>query len=336
IYQNNRGLSNARNTGIAHASGDLIAFLDADDLLVPTKLEIQKKILETHPAIDVVFCDFSYFCEDTPGKVLPHEPLIQLGKDPVQALLRGNIMAVHTALLRRKVLEVVGGFCEDLSAVEDWDLWLKMSFCGISFLYHNDVLALYRRHPGSMRANVENQRKNEVKVLKRFRGYAGEENCAKLGWHNEIAYRYFMWGLSLYSLGRQKEGLPQFQKAYSYCAPWFRDRKRLVQYIVSDALMPMNKAELTGPTFINAVSQDLAKITSNDISIHREALAAYWAARAFWGYRDEDWKVVRQSVVKAVLTSPGQIYNRGLVSIFLQSYVGPERWKQIRHPLTPQ
>jgi glycosyltransferase involved in cell wall biosynthesis len=61
IVQENQGIGGARNAGLAHAAGDLIAFLDSDDVWAPRKLELQCAMLETRPELDFVFCHMKPF-----------------------------------------------------------------------------------------------------------------------------------------------------------------------------------------------------------------------------------------------------------------------------------
>ena len=68
VYQENKGLAAARNTGIRNSSGKYVAFLDDDDLFERRKLEKQTEILETHPELGFVFSDWSYFTTNNPAE----------------------------------------------------------------------------------------------------------------------------------------------------------------------------------------------------------------------------------------------------------------------------
>ncbi len=117
VSQANRGPSAARNRGVAESVGDYIQFLDADDVLPPTKLEAQIRRLETDPSIGIVYSDTRYFL-DSATKLLsyvvpgprPSSTPDDRSSDPlIRALIHHNIMAVEGPLIRRSVLTAVGG-----------------------------------------------------------------------------------------------------------------------------------------------------------------------------------------------------------------------------------
>ena len=161
FYQQNKGLSAARNTGIKESSGDFLQFLDSDDLLESRKLELQLNYFFSHPDVDIVYGDMRYFPSDHPQERLfslkntnkPWMPKISgRGKEIVRQLLNDNIMVVNCPLLRRKVIDATGLFDEGLNANEDWDYWLRCALNDFNFMYLDlpETLALVRHHPASM------------------------------------------------------------------------------------------------------------------------------------------------------------------------------------------
>ncbi|HUG39950.1 MAG TPA: glycosyltransferase [Longimicrobiales bacterium] len=170
LRQENRGLAAARNAGLNAAEGELIQLLDADDLLLPRKLEKQAAILAHDLSLDVVHSDFAFFRDGAPGDRWPSEqrPPVE-GSDPLLEFIRGNTVAVHTALTRRTRIEQVGGFDESLGACEDLDLWLRMAAAGCRFRHIPEVLALYRVRPGSMSGDRARQALWTIEVLERAR-----------------------------------------------------------------------------------------------------------------------------------------------------------------------
>ena len=106
VRQENRGLAGARNTGIRHAQGELLAFLDGDDLWLPEKLARQVQHLQNHPEVGVSFCPSLLIDED--GQLTGDRLMPPLTNITPQALLRGNPIGNGSApVVRRAALEAI-------------------------------------------------------------------------------------------------------------------------------------------------------------------------------------------------------------------------------------
>ena len=118
-----------RNAAISASDSDFIGILDQDDAWQPTKLARQIALMDADPRLGLCYTDTR--CVDSLGQELPkkHNPL-QIPRDQAQALgmlLRLNIMAASSVLIRRHALEEVGGFDTRFHLAGDWDLWLRIA-----------------------------------------------------------------------------------------------------------------------------------------------------------------------------------------------------------------
>lgn len=169
IYQQNRGLSAARNTGIRAAQGEYLAFLDADDEWEDRFLEVCLAELVANTSIAAVVTLAAFI--DQNGKILPKlggqvvsEPRFRL------RLIEGGFFPPNAILVRIDDVRQVGMFDETLTSVEDWDLWLRITGNGGKFLSISKPLARYRVVTGSMSTNAGRMHANRVAVLAKHFG----------------------------------------------------------------------------------------------------------------------------------------------------------------------
>jgi len=162
----NGGVARARNHGIARATGSFVAFLDADDLWRPTKLADQLARLAADPSAGVCVTAATRI-DDSSREI----GLMRLEdtRDTCAALLLRSMVAgcVSSGVVRRSLLEAVGGFDPAFSQCADWDLWLRLSR-QTRFSLIDEDLVLYRTHCGNMSSNISLLERDTFAVLDKF------------------------------------------------------------------------------------------------------------------------------------------------------------------------
>ena len=155
----------ARNLALANATGELVAFLDADDLLLPRYLESQiarytAASREPGAEVGLVCCDARIMVG---ARFAPHTHLQRVpgGGAPVtlERVLRRNPIYV-SCLVPRAVGDAVGWFDAELFGTEDLGLWIKILEAGYRAVVNEEVLAVYRRNGATVSSNIASQGAN--------------------------------------------------------------------------------------------------------------------------------------------------------------------------------
>jgi glycosyltransferase involved in cell wall biosynthesis len=151
IYQDNQSVAAARNTGIQAARGNLIAFLDADDLWHPHKLELQMRYLADHPSVRLLAVDrLADGAQHWPClqdlTLLPARPIT------VEELVLRPHFAPSGVLVRKECFDTVGFFDSSLRNAEDYDMWIRIA-CRFPVVKLDVPLWWYRVH-GANKSHV--------------------------------------------------------------------------------------------------------------------------------------------------------------------------------------
>ena len=125
IVQPHRGVSAARNRGVRAGRGELLAFLDSDDVWLPDKLARQVALFDAEPRTQI--CQTEEIWRRRGVRVNPRAVHRKPDGDVFFASLTRCVVSPSAVMLRRSLFERVGGFDEALPACEDYDLWLRIA-----------------------------------------------------------------------------------------------------------------------------------------------------------------------------------------------------------------
>ncbi len=162
VVRENRGVSASRNELLKLARGEFIAVMDADDLSLPRRFEIQIEFLRRHPQVSAV--SGAHGVIDDRGRYLTRLDAPLEDEEIQQALLAGSCSMCHPgAMIRREPLVQAGGYDESLESAIDIDLWLRLGEKG-ELANVPDAVIQYRLHTTSLSERRRAQQDQNIRT----------------------------------------------------------------------------------------------------------------------------------------------------------------------------
>lgn len=223
VCQKNAGEPAARNTGIQHASGEYIAFLDADDLWLPPKLQLQMDYFKAHPECALVYTDMMIFDDDgilDRSFRASHERVYRSGRI-FQQIFFESLFNPSCVVFRKACIEKVGWFDESFLVGSDYDMWLRMAR-HFEFGYVDSPLLMYRQHPQMSTRGLGIALKDGMPWLARVlkttldRYPEALEELGEPAVNRRLALPYFWLGQAWMEQGRHVEARGLFSAALRY------------------------------------------------------------------------------------------------------------------------
>jgi GT2 family glycosyltransferase len=227
----------ARNLGAFHAAGRYLAFLDADDIWYPRKLEQQVMALETNEKAVLAHCNFNEI--DEVGHLLSQAVATRQDKPSqndlwVQLLGPQAWILPSVMMVRRAAYELIGGFDETLMFDEDADLCLRLRSVG-EFVFVEEVGMAKRIHTRAMTREGESADRQfesgERFLLKLMERYANNAKQLSLV-HGLLASKYSDWGWSKVRNASRLEGVKLLSRSLLYDPTRFRTYSRLFRSLL--------------------------------------------------------------------------------------------------------
>jgi glycosyltransferase involved in cell wall biosynthesis len=203
FYQDNAGQPKAKNRGICESRGEFIAFLDADDIWMPSKLEKQLALF-ADPEVGVVYSRRQWI--DPNGvEISGNERMLQRGMILDQIFV-DNFVCFSSSVIRRSYLEQVGYFDESLPMGIDYDLWIRLaSVCKFDFV--DEPLVKYRTGHSNLSKNTMKRYECAQQILRK--NLSNPQVRALMTWYVPALAWADTWsnfGYYLATIGKKREG----------------------------------------------------------------------------------------------------------------------------------
>jgi len=317
VYQQNRGLSGARNTGIRHARGAYLTYLDSDDQFLPEKLNLLVTELEAKPEIGLVA-----------GQAIPIDETGQrIGKmfnkplpEDCADLLLGNPLHVGSVMVRREWQETAGFFDETLRSYEDWDMWLRLALAGCRMGWVARPVSLYRFHRAQMTRDGGQMTTATFAVLKKL-----YDNPSDLPdrWRmmKDKAYSsaYLRAAFQSYRARDYEAGKTHLTKAVELNQALIADGADLLaRRLIGSTMLPKTTDPLA---FLADIYDNLPDELAVLRSRRQRDLGQAAIQLAFLSYENGDLAQTRVAIRRAFRYQPGRLANRGAFSIFVRSHL---------------
>lgn len=215
IYQNNQGVAAARNRGIEAATGEFIAFLDADDLFLPDKLRQQVAVFEAQPEVGMVVSGWRSL--DRWGMTRDVELWHNLPQLDLHTWLYWKPVLPSATMVRRDWLQQAGSFPSATIPVEDVEYFLKLIVRGCKALWCPQIGTVYRQiNSNSLSRNTLNRVKSLKLLHQRFFARADLPPEIKLE-ENNVNYCNLVWSAwNLYQNGYGREMCDCLRQSLNY------------------------------------------------------------------------------------------------------------------------
>jgi glycosyltransferase involved in cell wall biosynthesis len=328
IWQENRGLSAARNTGIEAATGAYISLLDADDILEPNFLSTLVSILGAEPEFAGVYCGYQFV--DHLNHPLPQREDRLIAEDQLfQTLAGGNFLVPESILVRRLCYESAGLFDESLDACEDWDMWLRIT-SRYKISGTKQILTRHRILPGSMSTDPIRMLNNRLAVLKK---HFGEEPIeSEDGNLKRYSYgrAYLASSIEYRQYGDKETAFECLRKMAKVCPDLLTQQDTFYQLGCGDqpkgslghfaTLDLQRNAQVLLDTLDRLFGDSEMRMWL--AGVRRPAYANAYSALALLSYGARRFRDTRRFLSSALVTDPRHALNRWFVITWLKSLLG--------------
>jgi tetratricopeptide (TPR) repeat protein len=339
LKQKNKGLAAARNAGIRATDGEFLAFLDADDEWEPDFLQCCLDELRQDEALAGVYTRTRFI--DLTGNLLP-----QVGGQALpshafkQRILEEGFFPPHAALIRRHVLQKIGLFDTQLTSVEDWDIWIRISRCyemrGIP-----RPLVRYRVSPHSMSTNVARMHENRLCVLaKNFGPLDGDPTTWAEAKRRAYGFAYRSTAFGYIEQGRSEEGWQYLQQGARIWPPLLDRVDTFYEIACGDApkgrrgVAEFLNVEKNGSEMLKHLDELFAAGNPSVGPLRRTTYGNAYLAIGMLSDQAGKWATARHYLYRAVKANPRLMLSASFVRRWVKLHAGQRLVNALRQVRT--
>lgn len=323
ISEPDQGQSDALNKGFRLAQGEIIGWLNADDVYTPGAVTAAVALLHDQSSVSVVYGDCAI--SDADGR---QTGLIASGPFDLAEQVLGNQIPQPSVFVRHSAIEAAGGVDQTLHYAMDYDLWLRLAAGGYVFVHLNRVQARFRVCAGTK--TVEHADRFWPEILRSYgRLFASPNLPSKISGLKERATDRALWqaGLAYFAVGDATRGREMCSKAVSGGRLIETDADWAAIALIEQGL---NDATGRGAQYARAVIGELGLPHKYRWFAAHFAPARLQEALAFARFRERDMVGVRKAMAECIVHDPSRIRNLGLLSIGIEAMLGG-RTASLRH-----
>jgi glycosyltransferase involved in cell wall biosynthesis len=331
IYQDNAERAVARNTGLRHATSEYLAFVDADDVWMPRKLQQQVDVLDAYPNVALVYGAAQYIDpQGQPvfyqGRAVDEDAATDLLiQDHSRRLVEGNTVCGggSCVLTRRSLVEQIGRFDESLSYPEDWDMWVRLSRLG-PFAYIPSVLMSYRVFGWGKVIKIEITERiiqQHLKIIdKLFLNWPQDVTERERLRHHALATYHLRVASYAYQAHQPEQGRTHLQQASEHDVS-LGSRDRLMQLALDRAMLIERDGGKLEPAevFLQEFFANLPSALTQHANAVKSALGWLYIGCAFDRFQAGNVAAARPFIWRGIRHAPSALKNRGVVSVATRS-----------------
>ncbi|HEU4401511.1 MAG TPA: glycosyltransferase family A protein [Candidatus Polarisedimenticolia bacterium] len=234
LRRENAGPAAARNTGLRASRGELIAFLDSDDLWEKDKLRLQVAQLDEHPEAALSFCD-ARIEGGRRDRGTRFESKRFQGDTTMRGIVEWNFpMCTPSVVVRRSALGVVGLFDESFACQEDWDLWIRIRAVYPIVYVNRPLLVIRRREDNLSRNRIAEKWRAALRLWQKHADLLRRLGCPEDLIRRKLAHAHKKTAQASHTLG-------DYPQARSHYLSWWRLRPLQVRGLAWWAILSLSR-----------------------------------------------------------------------------------------------